>query len=795
MNTLFKSSEELQSDRQKRLLDIFNETKINENGKEIKNTTYIGTVFSDQNIETRTELNDYNFNISSDLRSELRATLNSEAGAIGATAEFLNKAYAAKANGKNVDSHYLSALEKNILTASNGTQYYSKESGKIESTPDISSMTQSQKDSLNQEQKSAIANFEYIREGSYTQRLKAEVFNTPIEDYMTTDQLEAFNSMRYPSTGSTAYTAEAYNQDSIIKFKMDAYEQKFGDELRKSFDTSFKETGKASLETMVHYGMLGDSYTDSGTWTANLSTNPLGVQTMNSFVAIDSLTNTIGVGIYSTQWMGSNISGRETLDYDLNISAYAKLLNGGIETPNATIMDQLTAVKNTDFPLVIMEEGALGIYETKQPAIYDLMLKFIEVSAPSGQTLVEATEEYSLASIISDKFTQAATQRYGDPLVVDLDRDGKLETTSADGSVLFDHDNDGQATGTGWVNAEDGLLVRDKNLDGQITSGRELFGDNTIKSDGTKAVDGFDALSDLDSNSDGVFNEQDSAFSEVKVWQDADQDGVTDQGELLSLAEAGISSIDLNAKTVNQSVAGGILRKTSTATTTDDGTTAVGAMDFAENKFYSKFEDVLETSQELQNSINVAGQGALRSLHESANLSPGLKELLSGLYSGETPVTDNAIHEVLLEWARTSQNFETSLDILDGVTLDDGTQINVGISDRVRTVIEKTAVLESLNGSRILEYNIRDNGSTYTINAKTGTETFWDTRTVAKGGTTTTGDWFFHRLADNARATNISQGYASAFNSIKESIETSHFVKEVYPVLLENLSFELGSVA
>ncbi|WP_234362445.1 hypothetical protein [Francisella tularensis] len=77
--------------------------------------------------------------------------------------------------------------------------------------------------------------------------------------------------------------------------------------------------------------------------------------------------------------------------------------------------------------------------------------------------------------------------------------------------------------------------------------------------------------------------------------------------------EAGISSIDLNAKTVNQSVAGGILRKTSTATNTDGTTTAVGAMDFAENKFYSKFEEVLQLSQDLQNSINVAGQGALRS--------------------------------------------------------------------------------------------------------------------------------------------------------------------------------------
>lgn len=55
------------------------------------------------------------------------------------------------------------------------------------------------------------------------------------------------------------------------------------------------------------------------------------------------------------------------------------------------------------------------------------------------------------------------------------------------------------------------------------------------------------------------------------------------------------------------------MRKTSTATNIDGSTTTVGAMDFAENKFYSKFEEVLQSSQDLQNSINVAGQGALRS--------------------------------------------------------------------------------------------------------------------------------------------------------------------------------------
>ncbi|MDE4942729.1 hypothetical protein NAI62_10795, partial [Francisella tularensis subsp. holarctica] len=74
--------------------------------------------------------------------------------------------------------------------------------------------------------------------------------------------------------------------------------------------------------------------------------------------------------------------------------------------------------------------------------------------------------------------------------------------------------------------------------------------------DGSVATDGFDALSDLDLNNAGEFDAIDSAFEEVKVWQDKDQDCVTDDGELTSHADAGIDSIDLNAKTVNNSVAG-----------------------------------------------------------------------------------------------------------------------------------------------------------------------------------------------------------------------------------------------
>src|SRR3546814_13416144 len=96
---------------------------------------------------------------------------------------------------------------------------------------------------------------------------------------------------------------------------------------------------------------------------------------------------------------------------------------------------------------------------------------------------------------------------------------------------------------TAWIGADDGFLVRDLNQDGAITTGLEMFGSNTRLQDGTTAEHGFAALRELDSNQDGVIDSQDAAFSELKIWRDANDNGRTDIGELLSLSEAGIASL------------------------------------------------------------------------------------------------------------------------------------------------------------------------------------------------------------------------------------------------------------
>ncbi len=124
---------------------------------------------------------------------------------------------------------------------------------------------------------------------------------------------------------------------------------------------------------------------------------------------------------------------------------------------------------------------------------------------------------------------------YVSPIAFDLNGDG-VQTESIDKGVKFDILNTGKKVNTGWLSGEDGFLAIDKNKNGQIDDRSELFG-------GTSVGEGFAKLESFDSNSDGIVNAQDALFNELKLWQDANQNGITDNGELVSLGSAGITDL------------------------------------------------------------------------------------------------------------------------------------------------------------------------------------------------------------------------------------------------------------
>lgn len=152
-----------------------------------------------------------------------------------------------------------------------------------------------------------------------------------------------------------------------------------------------------------------------------------------------------------------------------------------------------------------------------------------------------------------------------DPLVLDLNGDGVKLTSFGDAPVLFDIDHDGGTKEvTGWVSKEDGIVVMDLNGNGKIDDISETMSEyfngtvGTGGDAGTKPyANGFAALKSLDGNADNQFTSADTAWNNVKVWQDANHDGVTDAGELKTFAELGITSINLAPTTQSGLVNGG----------------------------------------------------------------------------------------------------------------------------------------------------------------------------------------------------------------------------------------------
>ena len=99
-----------------------------------------------------------------------------------------------------------------------------------------------------------------------------------------------------------------------------------------------------------------------------------------------------------------------------------------------------------------------------------------------------------------EKINRSGLFHIYDPLVLDLDGDG-VELVNADGwnGVQFDFNGNGIKTATQWVKSDDGLLVWDRNNNGAIDDGSELFGQDTPTKYGDPVTDGFSALKTVES--------------------------------------------------------------------------------------------------------------------------------------------------------------------------------------------------------------------------------------------------------------------------------------------------------
>lgn len=132
------------------------------------------------------------------------------------------------------------------------------------------------------------------------------------------------------------------------------------------------------------------------------------------------------------------------------------------------------------------------------------------------------------------------------PVLLDLEMDG-FHLSGPDPAVSFDLNADGTPDRTAWTSAgeDEAFLCMDRNGNGIIDDGRELFGSATPLISGGTDESGYSAINEMDwpvagGNSDGMIDANDPMFERLCVWVDANRDGVSQRREIRSLEQAGV---------------------------------------------------------------------------------------------------------------------------------------------------------------------------------------------------------------------------------------------------------------
>ena len=240
------------------------------------------------------------------------------------------------------------------------------------------------------------------------------------------------------------------------------------------------------------------------------------------FASINSESSQVKISFSMNMKMQREEKTEEFFDWSSEDPVMKKLL---------MLLDYLSEVKGKDLKDDFLKKfkGLSDSIKNRDSNIYQ-----IQKDTTRAQSL-EMTVNFTF-DIQSGRTRVEVEGAMADPLVLDLDGDG-IETTTLKKGINFDINGDGTDEKTAFATGGDGLLALDRNHDGKITSGTELFGDQN------GAEDGFMELAKFDSNNDSIISKDDPVFKDLKVMVVTGKNS-----ELYALDCLDISEISLSGK-------------------------------------------------------------------------------------------------------------------------------------------------------------------------------------------------------------------------------------------------------
>jgi hypothetical protein len=285
-----------------------------------------------------------------------------------------------------------------------------------------------------------------------------------------------------------------------------------------------------------------------------------------SQTAVDALNNAIN------SWNNAFISDGQTPPFSVTTDANAadvivheELMNevqGGLWTPPCDLAVNSRYDQKSSFlkQILLHELGhAIGWADVSTPTCDGQTIMYNNIDPNAGSFLTELTsfdqcytnEKLNPPPTIDPPGSTNPRQWSGgcgetcSPIVINFGSNN-YDLTGASDPVWFNMDGSGPSL-IGWTarDADEAFLWLDRNHNGRVTSGAELFGNFTPLKNGQIASNGFEALKEYDDNNDGVIDANDAVWTQLMLWRDLNHDGISQPEEITPVAGSGLIRIEL----------------------------------------------------------------------------------------------------------------------------------------------------------------------------------------------------------------------------------------------------------